>query len=59
MTTKELLYIEDCLSVEQQLQIKCADYASKVTDAQLKQVLTTLSQKHQQHFSTLMSQLGQ
>jgi hypothetical protein len=58
MTPKELLYLEDTLGMEQQLQIKCADYSSKVQSPQLKSVLTQMSGQHQAHFNNLMTQLN-
>lgn len=59
MTPKELLYLEDTLGMEQQLQIKCTDYAGKLQSPQLKAMLGQLSKQHQTHFTNLMSQLGQ
>jgi len=59
MTPKELLYLEDSLGMEQQLQIKCNDYSSKVQSPALKTMLTQLSQEHSQHFQHLMSQLNE
>ncbi|MBQ7718857.1 MAG: hypothetical protein IJT38_06115 [Clostridia bacterium] len=58
MTSKELQYLEDSLGMEQQLATKCTDYASKVTDAQLKTTLTNLANQHQQHYNSLLAQLG-
>lgn len=58
MTPKELLYLEDSLGMEQQLQLKCKDYSSKVQDPELKNMLTQLSQEHQEHFTCLMNQLN-
>lgn len=58
MTPKELLYLADALGMEQQLTIKCAEYANKVTDEQLKTLLNELSEKHQKHFGTLFQQLN-
>jgi hypothetical protein len=58
MTPKELLYLEDTLGMEQQLQIKCADYSSKVQSPQLKNVLTQMSGQHQAHFNNRMTQLN-
>ena len=57
MTPKELLYLEDTLSMEQQLCTKCNDYASKVLDTALKNTLTQLASQHMGHFNCLMSQL--
>ena len=58
MTPKELLYLEDSLGLEQQLATKCTDYASKVTDPQLKNTLTSLANQHQMHYNSLLAQLG-
>ena len=59
MTPKELLYLEDSLGMEQQLQIKCNDYSSKMQSPALKTMLTQLSQEHEQHFQNLMCQLDE
>ena len=56
MTPKELLYLEDSLGMEQQLQTKCTDYAGKVQSEALKNMLSQLTQSHQKHFSDLMNQ---
>jgi hypothetical protein len=58
MTPKELLYMEDCLGLEQQLQTKAEDYSAKVQNPQLKNVLTNLSQQHQTHFQNLLNKLS-
>ena len=58
MTPKELLYLEDTLGMEQQLQKKCKDYAGKVQDANLKTLLDQLAQDHQKHFASLMNHLN-
>ena len=58
MTPKELLYLEDSLSMEQQLQTKCTDYASKIQDTALKSTLTQLATQHEQHFNSLLTQLN-
>ncbi|MCL1823377.1 MAG: hypothetical protein FWG44_04165 [Oscillospiraceae bacterium] len=57
MTPKELLYLEDSLGMERQLQTKCTDYAGKVQNPSLKNMLTGLAQEHQTHFDSLMKQL--
>ena len=57
MTPKELMYLQDSLGMEQQLQTKCTDYASKMQDPKLKNVLTQLASEHQTHFSSLMNHL--
>lgn len=58
MTPKELMYLEDALGMEQQLQTKCMDYANKIQDAKLKNMVNQLAQDHQQHFTCLMNQLN-
>ncbi|MDR1753834.1 MAG: hypothetical protein LBR74_02870 [Eubacterium sp.] len=57
MTPKELLYMEDALGMEQQLKVKCYEYATKVQDSELKNMITGLSRSHQQHFDDLIGQL--
>lgn len=59
MTPKELMYMEDALGMEQQLQTKCNDYASKVQDASLQNTLRVLAMQHQKHYSCLLNQLNQ
>ncbi len=59
MTPKELMYLEDSLSMEEQLQTKCNDYASKVQDENLKNTLLHFANQHQQHYNCLLSQLNQ
>ena len=58
MTPKELMYLQDSLGMEQQLQIKCSDYASKMQDPKLKNVLTQLAGEHQAHFNCLINHLN-
>ena len=57
MTPKELLYLEDSLGMERQLQTKCMDYSTKVQNPQLKSMLSGLAQQHQTHFNELMGHL--
>ena len=57
MTTKELLYLEESLGMEQQLETKCNDYAGRMQDPHLKELLQQLAQKHQMHYMNLMNQL--
>jgi len=59
VTPKELMYLEDSLGMEQQLQTKCNDYASKVQDENLRNTLLQLASEHQQHYNCLFSQLNQ
>ena len=58
MTPKELMYLEDSLGMEQQLQTKCNDYASKVQDESLRTALSNYASQHGQHFICLMKQLN-
>ncbi len=59
MTPKELMYLEDSLGMEQQLETKCNDYASKVQDENLRNKLLQFASQHAQHYNCLMSQLNQ
>ncbi|MBE7063706.1 MAG: hypothetical protein IJN25_02445 [Clostridia bacterium] len=59
MTPKELMYMEDALGMEQQLETKCNDYASKVQDPNLQNTLRQFATQHQQHYSCLLKQLNQ
>lgn len=58
MTPKELLYLEDAIGMEQQMQTKCNDYLNKIQDQELKTMLQQLAQDHQKHFSSLIGQLN-
>lgn len=57
MTTKELLYIEDALSHAQYFQTKCNEAANQVQDADLKNCIQQMAQKHQQIFQNFYSLL--
>lgn len=58
LTAKELSAIQDLLSVEE-LNIKKFDMLSQSTeDSALKQKFSDISNKHQQHFDKLYSQLS-
>lgn len=57
MTPKELLYIEDALSHEQHMQLKCCNYAAQLKDPQLKAFVEQLSKKHRQHYDRLLQLL--
>jgi hypothetical protein len=50
MTPKELLYIEDVLGNEKQLQTSCTNLASQVQDAKLRMLLQDISDKHRDCF---------
>ncbi|MCL2072229.1 MAG: hypothetical protein FWH07_08400 [Oscillospiraceae bacterium] len=57
MTPKELLYLEDSLGMEQQLNIKCADYSGKVQNPSLKNMCTQMAQQHKTQFDRLFNHL--
>ena len=57
MTPKELLYVQDALSHEQHMQLKCCNYAAQIKDPQLKAFVEQLSKKHQQHSDRLLQLL--
>ena len=46
MSPKELLYIEDALGHEQHIQQKCQVIASQLQDAQLKEFVSGLKNRH-------------
>ncbi|NLT57720.1 MAG: hypothetical protein GXX99_02015 [Clostridiales bacterium] len=58
MTPKELMYLEDAMGMEQQLQTKCTDYAEKMQDPKLKNLLSQLAQDHQKRYNNLLNQLN-
>lgn len=59
MTPKELMYLEDSLGMEMQLETKCNDYASKVQDENLKTALLQYASEHKKHYNCLFNQLNQ
>ena len=58
MSPKELLYIEDALGHEQQIKTLCTDSASSVTDPDLKNLISSVAQKHADCFSRFYSLLN-
>lgn len=50
MSPKELTYIEDALSHENFLKTQCQEISQKLQDAELKQDVQQLVEKHQQIF---------
>lgn len=57
-TQREFLWLDDLLQHEQ-LEVKhCLDAAQRCSDPQLQQLLTSLAQRHQQHFDQLLSHLN-
>lgn len=50
MSPKELLYIQDTLSHQKHIQIKCRDYANQIQDVELKSYVNQLGDVHQRIF---------
>lgn len=50
MSPKELTYIEDALSHEKFLKTQCGEAVQNLQDAELKQHVQQLTEKHQQIF---------
>lgn len=57
MSPKELLYMEDALGRIQFLRQKCNDYQSKVTNEQLKGLLTRIENEQCSLFNQFYGQL--
>ena len=55
---KELLYIEDALGHEKQIKTLCTDSASSVTDPELKNLISSIAQKHSECFSRFYALLN-
>lgn len=55
MSPKELLYLEDALGHEKFSMTQCAQAAAKLQDADLKQCVQQLEEKHRQIYSSLYS----
>ncbi len=51
MSPKELLYIDDALGHETQMKAACADFSSKLEDADLKSFVNQIAQKHSECFN--------
>ena len=56
MTEKELLYIEDVLSYEQDLEKLCSEFTNDLKEEEIKNFIIYLENKYQNHYS-MMSQL--
>lgn len=50
MSPKELLYVDDALSHEQLLKMKCDACASQLQDVELKNFVSQMAETHQQNF---------
>ena len=55
LTAKELTALEDQIGMEKTLIKKYQAMASMCNDTKISQCLTGFSQKHQQHYNTLMT----
>ena len=51
MSPKELLYIEDALGHYNQIKTLCTDSASSVSDPDLKNLISSVAQKHADSFN--------
>jgi len=58
MTPKELMYVEDILAYEKQMQTVCADFATQLQDKDLKAFVSNLSNKHIDCFAKFHSLLN-
>lgn len=58
MSPKELLYIEDALGHEQQIKALCTESAGSVTDPELKNLISSVAQKHSECFSRFYALLN-
>ena len=58
MSPKELLYIEDTLGHEKQIKTTCQESAASLSDAQLKDFVLSVAQKHSDCFNKFYGLLG-
>ncbi|KYZ74767.1 hypothetical protein AXX12_16210 [Anaerosporomusa subterranea] len=58
LTAKELMHLEDVLTMEESCAKACNHFASMTQDNQAKQVLQQMAQKDQQHLQTLKKHLS-
>lgn len=58
LSSKELMHLEDFLSMEQTCAKTMNYFASNVQDTQIKQVFQQIAQKNQQHFQTMSKHLN-
>lgn len=57
LTAKELSSMNDLLDGEEQLVKKFQMLANSTNDQELKQIFSSISQKHQQHFDAIYAKL--
>ncbi len=58
LTAKELMHLEDILTMEESYAKTCSHFANMTQDTQAKQVLSQMTQKSQQHIQTLKKHLS-
>lgn len=58
LTSKELMHLEDVLTMEESCAKACSQFANMTQDNQAKQVLQQMAQKDQQHIQTLKKHLS-
>lgn len=58
MTNKELLYIEDALGHEQYFQTRCEEIEQQLDNAELKNSVCAMKNRHQQLFNGFMNLLS-
>jgi len=57
MSPKELMYIEDALGHEKQMQTLCRTLSDSLSDSELKSFVTSLENKHKTSYDSLYSLL--
>ena len=57
MTSKELIYVEDALGHEQNMQKTCSNFAMQLQDPELKSFVQGLCAKHQDNFNNFYNLL--
>lgn len=58
MTGKELLYIEDALGHESELQQTCTQLANQIKDPELRGFVNSLAQRHGENYLKFFSLLN-
>jgi len=57
MSPKELMYIEDALGHEKQMQAACSSLAEQISDSELKEFVQSLQSKHKASYDSFYSLL--
>jgi hypothetical protein len=58
LSAKELMQLEDFLTIEQSCTATLNSFSNQVQDSQAKQLLQQMAQKNQQHFQTISKHLN-